>query len=205
MKQVLFVLLLVNCVLLHAQDTLLSSLPAGMYRSFILYEDSTFRFESKLQMYDGYAKGTYSKKGDDYHFFFDKTLRDDEVEQNQSNDPDSLYFYCNARTEIFVVSDTTQYRGYNRLAIPYTNDTILFQTAEDAIYLWNHKNGNTYHIVTNPKGGKRRASTNISFVILTEYRKNYLKIKQYDILFAAKVRQVGHRMKDRDFVRQLHD
>ncbi len=195
----ILVLLFTPCI--HAQDTLMSALPAGFYRSFILNPDSTFRFESKLQLGEGYHRGTYNRIGKDVYFHFDKAFRDDSVKQSKYGDKDSLYFITNSREEIWLNVKGERYHAFKQVVIPATSDTVLYQVGENALWLASHKAGNRYDITVNTAHG-RSASTNLYDAVLTEYLPGMYRIKKYTIVFAAVEREIAHRMGDGEFVLQ---
>jgi hypothetical protein len=182
-----------------AQDTLINLLPAGFFRSFILYPDSTFRFETRLQLGEGYHRGTYSRIGSDVHFYFDRMFRDDTVKQSKSGDPDSMYFTTNSREEIWLNVKGERYHGFKQVVIPATKDTVLYQVGENALWLVDHKKGNRYDIIVNTPHG-RSASTNMYYAVLHEYYPGKYKIKIYNIVFAGMERQIAHRMGDGEFI-----
>lgn len=185
-----------------AEDTLYCALPSGYYRQYILHDDSTFTFEYQLQLGSGYSKGTWSQKEDDYFFFFDKEYTPHTIRYETGDIQDSLIIRSSAKHELFVNVDSMIFRGYNEIHIPKPQSgEIIVQVNNEVVWIRNFEDGNIIQVDFVSQGDDYYLS-NLDWAQLKEYRSNYFEIKQNHMFFAAKRRDISHRMKKVDYIRK---
>jgi len=203
MKWITALSLLFSSYFAFSQDTLYCKLPANYYRQYVLHEDSTFTFSYRLQQGPGYSKGTWSKKGDDYFFQFDKEYTPHNVQYTREDvHEDSLIIRSSTKHEMFVNVDSAIYRGYRELKVPRPKyGEVIFQVNSEVVWLRELDKGNVIDIEIVTQGDNYYMS-NLDWAQLKEYRNNFFEIKQNHMFFAAKRRDISHRMKKVDYIRK---